>query len=156
MTVMDPGAGFPASGGARSCAHPSARVHSSNAAVEGLPNWEVAVPNYEGLRVNVREAGGRSGWILSRMSLHDPIVIFNVESEVSSTLNHGTSSSLRSKICEVSNAPHSRGGALLCIRLHVAKVRDGYRSLHSNRTHTAHHALPQGEYIEITSTMYSK
>ncbi|KAG5186936.1 hypothetical protein JKP88DRAFT_348102 [Tribonema minus] len=54
------------------------------AAAAKVPAWEVEVPNFEGLRVNVDEGGGRRGWAMARMSLHDPIVIFNVESEVES------------------------------------------------------------------------
>ena len=37
-----------------------------------------------GLRVNFEDpSDGSHGWIMERMSLHDPIVIFNVESTVS-------------------------------------------------------------------------
>jgi hypothetical protein len=51
-----------------------------------VANWELESPNFEGLRVNVDEGSNRSGWVMERMSLHDPIIIFNVESEVRALL----------------------------------------------------------------------
>lgn len=50
------------------------------AAIDGVSNWEAEEVNYEGLRVVVDEGGGKAGWLMNRMSLHEPIVIFNVES----------------------------------------------------------------------------
>ena len=41
---------------------------------------EVVEPNYEGVRVNYDIDGSR-GWFLLRMSLHDPVMALNVESE---------------------------------------------------------------------------
>lgn len=38
--------------------------------------------NHEGWRVNVDEGQGRAGWVLLRQSLHDPLLVLNVESEV--------------------------------------------------------------------------
>jgi hypothetical protein len=55
---------------------------SLTAATAQVSNWELESPNFEGLRVNVDEGNCRSGWVMERMSLHDPIIIFNVESEV--------------------------------------------------------------------------
>lgn len=46
--------------------------------VEG---WTPERQNFEGLRVNVAEPGGKSGWLLLRRSLHDPILPLNVESQ---------------------------------------------------------------------------
>jgi phosphomannomutase len=40
--------------------------------------WEVAPSNYEGIRVNSK-AG--NGWFLLRMSLHDPLMPLNIESD---------------------------------------------------------------------------
>lgn len=37
-------------------------------------NWEIVVPNYEGIKINF---GG--GWVLMRMSLHEPIIVINIE-----------------------------------------------------------------------------
>ena len=42
--------------------------------------WEVAPSNYEGIRVNLNKAHG-NGWFLLRMSLHDPLLPLNVESD---------------------------------------------------------------------------
>ena len=50
------------------------------AAVDQLSHWETEKANFEGLRVIVDEGEGRAGWLLNRMSLHEPIVIFTVES----------------------------------------------------------------------------
>ena len=41
---------------------------------------EVVEPNYEGVRVNY-DIDGYKGWFLLRMSLHDPVMPLNVESE---------------------------------------------------------------------------
>ena len=44
-------------------------------------SWlEVVEPNYEGVRVNY-EADGCRGWFLLRLSLHDPVMALNVESD---------------------------------------------------------------------------
>jgi phosphomannomutase len=40
---------------------------------------EIVKPNYEGVRVNFK-TGGKEGWFLLRMSLHDPVMPLNVES----------------------------------------------------------------------------
>ncbi len=42
--------------------------------------WELATPNYEGVRVNFGKEDG-DGWFLVRMSLHDPVVPINIESD---------------------------------------------------------------------------
>lgn len=47
-----------------------------------VDGWTVEETNYEGLRVNVDEGDGKSGWLLLRQSLHDPILPLNIESEV--------------------------------------------------------------------------
>lgn len=44
---------------------------------EKQPGWEIAPDNYEGLRVSVP---GADGWFLLRMSLHDPVMPLNIES----------------------------------------------------------------------------
>lgn len=43
--------------------------------------WEIVTPNYEGIRVRC-EAPDEKGWFLLRMSLHDPVMPLNIESEV--------------------------------------------------------------------------
>lgn len=42
--------------------------------------WEMVTPNYEGVRVNFGKEAG-DGWFLVRMSLHDPVIPINVESD---------------------------------------------------------------------------
>ena len=42
-----------------------------------IPGWSLALPNYEGVRVNTSE-----GWFLIRKSLHDPVMPLNIESDV--------------------------------------------------------------------------
>lgn len=44
------------------------------------PGWSLAPNNYEGIRVNLDEEHG-NGWFLLRMSLHDPLMPLNVESD---------------------------------------------------------------------------
>jgi phosphomannomutase len=43
--------------------------------------WEVVSPNYEGLRVRCTSANEK-GWFLLRMSLHDPVMPLNIESDI--------------------------------------------------------------------------
>ena len=43
--------------------------------------WEIVSPNYEGLRVRCT-SGNEKGWFLLRMSLHDPVMPLNIESDV--------------------------------------------------------------------------
>ena len=47
----------------------------------GFPGWRSAADNHEGFRACVDEGGGRAGWALLRQSLHDPLLVLNVESE---------------------------------------------------------------------------
>ena len=44
------------------------------------PGWTPASDNYEGVRVNLDKAHG-DGWFLLRMSLHDPLMPLNIESD---------------------------------------------------------------------------
>lgn len=44
------------------------------------PGWTLAEPNYEGVRVNLDPAHG-DGWFLLRLSLHDPLMPLNIESD---------------------------------------------------------------------------
>ena len=53
---------------------------NNQAAVGRVSQWETEETNFEGLRVKVDEGNGSEGWLMNRMSLHEPIVIFNVES----------------------------------------------------------------------------
>ncbi len=46
-----------------------------------IGDWSVVEPNYEGIRVACRSAS-EQGWFLLRMSLHDPVMPLNIESDV--------------------------------------------------------------------------
>ncbi len=43
------------------------------------PGWSLAPSNFEGVRVNLDDAHG-NGWFLLRLSLHDPLLPLNIES----------------------------------------------------------------------------
>jgi hypothetical protein len=45
-------------------------------------SWSLEAVNHEGWRVNVDEGDGKRGWLLLRQSLHDPLLVLNVESDV--------------------------------------------------------------------------
>jgi len=47
----------------------------------GNERWTLEEENYEGWRVKVDEGDAKEGWILVRLSLHDPDIVINVESE---------------------------------------------------------------------------
>ena len=49
---------------------------------EKTPGWSLTVPNHEGIRVSCNKENG-SGWFLLRLSLHDPVLPLNIESEIS-------------------------------------------------------------------------
>lgn len=53
-------------------------VTESSAKVEG---WEVVKENYEGVRVSVKNPDER-GWFLLRSSLHEPLLVLNIESDI--------------------------------------------------------------------------
>ena len=46
-----------------------------------VPGWSLAQPNFEGVRVNCSVPDER-GWFLMRLSLHDPVLPLNIESDV--------------------------------------------------------------------------
>ena len=46
-----------------------------------MPGWTVAPDNCEGVRVQLAEGHG-SGWFLLRLSLHDPLLPLNIESDI--------------------------------------------------------------------------
>lgn len=46
----------------------------------GHPGWTAAADNHEGIRVNLDDAHGK-GWFLLRMSLHEPLMPLNIESD---------------------------------------------------------------------------
>jgi phosphomannomutase len=46
-----------------------------------IEGWEIVSPNYEGLRVRCTSSNEK-GWFLLRLSLHDPVMPLNIESDV--------------------------------------------------------------------------
>ena len=54
-------------------------IDKLNAYAQNQPGWSLAPSNYEGVRVNLDEAHG-NGWFLLRLSLHDPLLPLNIES----------------------------------------------------------------------------
>ncbi len=47
--------------------------------VKSIDGWSVAPNNFEGIRVNCDESNG-DGWFLLRISLHEPLLALNIES----------------------------------------------------------------------------
>ncbi len=45
-----------------------------------IEGWSAETPNYEGVRVNCEK---EEGWCLVRLSLHDPVMVINIESNLS-------------------------------------------------------------------------
>ena len=54
-------------------------IDELTAYVEKQPGWSLAPNNFEGVRVNLDESHG-NGWFLLRLSLHDPLLPLNIES----------------------------------------------------------------------------
>lgn len=52
--------------------------------VEEKKNWQITPKNYQGVRVN---CGGKN-WFLLRMSLHDPVLVLNIECDSQQTLEN--------------------------------------------------------------------
>ena len=48
----------------------------------GAEGWTLEKENHEGWRVSIEEGEGKRGWALLRASLHDPLLVLNVESDV--------------------------------------------------------------------------
>ena len=47
--------------------------------VKGVQGWGIVPNNYEGIRVSC-DANSGNGWFLLRLSLHDPVIPLNIES----------------------------------------------------------------------------
>ena len=45
------------------------------------PGWSLQKPNYEGIRIRC-SSPGENGWYLLRLSLHDPLMPLNIESDI--------------------------------------------------------------------------
>ena len=54
-------------------------IENLTAFASSQPGWSLAPSNYEGVRVNLDEEHG-NGWFLLRLSLHDPLMPLNIES----------------------------------------------------------------------------
>ena len=54
-------------------------IDELNAYAANQPGWSLAPSNYEGVRVNLDAEHG-NGWFLLRLSLHDPLLPLNIES----------------------------------------------------------------------------
>ena len=54
-------------------------IDALNAYAQNQPGWSLAENNFEGVRVNMDENHG-NGWFLLRLSLHDPLLPLNIES----------------------------------------------------------------------------
>jgi len=48
---------------------------------DGQSDWEIVPNNYEGIRINCTD-GAEQGWFLLRLSLHDPVIPLNIESDI--------------------------------------------------------------------------
>ena len=59
------------------------------------PGWIPEEPNYEGIRVQCK-GEGEDGWFLLRMSLHDPVMPLNMESNVTNGI-----SAIRSRLLKL-------------------------------------------------------
>ncbi len=49
-------------------------------------NWKLVPNNYEGVRISC-QSSDQNGWLLLRLSLHDPVIPINIESNVSGGVN---------------------------------------------------------------------
>ncbi|PHV62951.1 phosphomannomutase/phosphoglucomutase [Cyanobacterium aponinum UTEX 3221] len=54
--------------------------------VENQADWEIVTPNYEGIRVSC-SSPEEQGWFLLRLSLHDPVIPLNIETNVQGGVN---------------------------------------------------------------------
>ena len=61
-------------------AYGSALIEALKAYAAAQPGWTLAPNNFEGVRVNLDKDHG-DGWFLLRLSLHDPLLPLNIESD---------------------------------------------------------------------------
>ena len=55
--------------------------------IAGQQGWEPATDNYEGMRVQCDTSHG-DGWFLLRLSLHDPVLPLNIESNTKGGISY--------------------------------------------------------------------
>ena len=70
-------------------------LEDMKAKFDAVPGWTLVEPNYEGIRVSCANAD-ENGWLLLRMSLHDPVMPLNIESNV-----EGGVAVIEGKLCEL-------------------------------------------------------
>ncbi|WP_242024734.1 MULTISPECIES: hypothetical protein [unclassified Phormidium] len=56
-------------------------IEQLQAFVDTQPDWAIVPKNYEGVRVAC-QSPDENGWFLLRLSLHDPVLPLNIESNV--------------------------------------------------------------------------
>lgn len=56
-------------------------IEQLRAFVSTVPGWSIVPENYEGIRISCDATAGQ-GWLLLRLSLHDPVIPLNIESEI--------------------------------------------------------------------------
>ena len=71
------------------------------AAERGVPRWSPDPTQPEGFRVRVAEGEGKRGWLMVRRSLHEPIVTFFAENEVSNGLARSLRELMDHVLCEL-------------------------------------------------------
>jgi phosphomannomutase len=69
-------------------------IHQLQVFAASQANWRIVPNNYEGVRVACQDAS-EDGWFLLRMSLHDPVLPLNIESNV-----QGGVAQIRQKLLE--------------------------------------------------------
>ena len=62
-------------------------IEKLNEFVDTQTDWEVVTPNYEGIRVKC-SSNQEQGWFLLRLSLHDPVMPLNIETNIEGGVNH--------------------------------------------------------------------
>ncbi|OOM47896.1 hypothetical protein CBEIJ_26360 [Clostridium beijerinckii] len=54
--------------------------------VEQVNGWTIEPKNYEGIKINCDKENG-DGWLLLRLSLHEPVLPLNIESDSENSIN---------------------------------------------------------------------
>jgi len=61
-------------------------INDLNVFATTIEGWTIVPNNYEGIRIACNENNG-NGWFLLRLSLHDPVIPLNIESNVTNGVN---------------------------------------------------------------------
>jgi len=62
-------------------AHGTAVISQLEAFATQQPDWQIVPNNYEGIRI-AAQSSAEDGWLLLRLSLHDPVLPLNIESNI--------------------------------------------------------------------------